>query len=48
MSNFIAFSDSKAVSAEYKALLKDELAQLARDYKVGTAACLLAFICLLM
>jgi hypothetical protein len=40
MANFIAYSDSHAQSAEYRVRLQDELAQLARDYKVGGVVCL--------
>ncbi|WIA34679.1 hypothetical protein OEZ86_012993 [Tetradesmus obliquus] len=34
MANFVGYSDSHAVRAEYKARLQEELAALARDYKV--------------
>jgi hypothetical protein len=34
MGNYIAYSDSPATSAEYKARMLDELARLTRDYKV--------------
>lgn len=39
MANFVGYSDSHAVSAEYKARLQEELAALARDYKVGGLVC---------